>query len=153
MFDTLWPILRNFGMRHGLRAADAEDVAQCALWRMFRRIHAFDPERDAYNWSLGITANELKTLYREIHRRRETSDLPLEQASPCGGLDELLIEQARWSAIRDALSTLTETDQEAVFTAVDGRYVHGQAQTSAERKRRQRALERLRTALGGRCTG
>src|SRR5207245_9364399 len=54
-FALLWPRLRAFAARC-VAAADAEDVAQAALLRVFSRASEYDAERDALAWALGIAA-------------------------------------------------------------------------------------------------
>ena len=54
-FRRLWPLLRGFARRF-LSAEEADDVAQEALLRIFRRASEFDPGRDAPAWVLGIVA-------------------------------------------------------------------------------------------------
>ena len=55
LFRRLWPLLRGFA-RPFLSAEEADDVAQEALLRIFRRASEFDPGRDALAWILGVVA-------------------------------------------------------------------------------------------------
>src|SRR5262245_41568265 len=77
VFETLWPVLRRLAARH-LPPQDAEDTAQEALLKIFHRAAAFDPERSALAWALGITAYEVRTARTKRRRRRESP----EEAAP-----------------------------------------------------------------------
>ena len=70
LFRRLWPLLRGFARRL-LSAEEADDVAQEALLRIFRRASKFDPGRDALAWVLGIVAWQVRTHRTKTLRRRE----------------------------------------------------------------------------------
>jgi RNA polymerase sigma-70 factor (ECF subfamily) len=70
LFRRLWPLLRGFARRF-LSAEEADDVAQEALLRIFRRASEFDPGRDALAWVLGIVAWQVRTQRTKARRRRE----------------------------------------------------------------------------------
>src|SRR5580765_3238617 len=78
VFESLWPLVRRFAARH-LHPGDADDAAQEALLRVFRRAAEFDPGRSALAWALGIAAYEIRTARRRRRRRRE-------EAAPAGTL-------------------------------------------------------------------
>jgi DNA-directed RNA polymerase specialized sigma24 family protein len=80
-FALLWPRLRAFAARC-VAAADAEDVAQAALLRVFSRASEYDAERDALAWALGIAAWECRTLRRRRQRRREDHVAPPDPPDP-----------------------------------------------------------------------
>src|SRR5262245_10358160 len=75
VFTILWPVLRSLTARH-LPAADAEDAAQEALLRLFRRAAEFDARRSALAWALGIARWEIRTARKRRARRREETLLP-----------------------------------------------------------------------------
>jgi DNA-directed RNA polymerase specialized sigma24 family protein len=52
---------------------DSEDVAQRTLVNVFARISEFDIRRDGVSWVFGIASYEVKTLCRQLQRRRESS--------------------------------------------------------------------------------
>jgi len=71
LFRRLWPLLRGFARRL-LPPGEAEDAAQEALLRIFRRASEFDPERDALAWVLGVAAWQVRTHRTKARRRRES---------------------------------------------------------------------------------
>ncbi len=144
VFVALWPILRGVAARH-LPPADAEDAAQEALLKIFRRAGTFDPERNALAWAIGITGWEVRSARRRRMRRREA---PIADA----GL--------RSAAAPDPEAAILQRDLEATLEAAIGALDPGDAETlrlyargeraaiaaATFRKRVSRALARLRTA-------
>jgi len=53
-------------------AEDAREVAQEALFRAFRYLHRYDPERSFRNWLFRIAANEARDRGRKKVRERHT---------------------------------------------------------------------------------
>ena len=64
VYETIRPILARFAERSLGNSTDAEDVAQEALLKVFRRASEFDREREALPWVLGIAAYEWPFLGR-----------------------------------------------------------------------------------------
>ncbi len=149
LFDRLWPLLRVFTTRALRHAADADDVAQRALVSVFARASAYDRDRDALAWALGIAAWECRTLRRAQSRRREQPlapchDAPTTAASP----EQRLLDDELASAFAAVVGSLASADRIALGLDDDAR---GPA-SPALRKRKQRALLRLR-ALWSRVHG
>lgn len=118
---------------------DAEDAAQQALMRLFERVAAFDPTRGpALPWVLGIAAWEARTVRRRRERRRED---PWEDRA-AGAVPE-----DRWDELERVLATLGPVDREVVSAAL-GRAERPDVAPATARKRLQRALDRIRSALG-----
>ena len=147
LFDELWPIVRRFVQHAVLHAADAEDLAQITMLKVFSRISEFDTSRDGVAWVLGIAAYEVRTLRRQRQRRREVAadDLIGEFMARGDASDERLIIQDLHLALDEALGTLSPVDRAALLADSRGPGADGGSPT-AWRKRRQRALERLRKA-------
>src|SRR5438132_11892863 len=67
VFVAVLPVARAFARRAlaggvaGASAADADDVAQDALMKVFARAHEYDRARDAMPWILGIVAWECRS--------------------------------------------------------------------------------------------
>ena len=139
----LWPVLLAFAQR-GLRdPQDAEDVAQEVFVRICSRISEFDPTRDGVSWAFGIAAFEIMTQRRRLQRRRENFSASgvaeVKDVIPSVE-DEVIIGELR-AVLTDALGQLSAYDLAQLGlgeTALSG------AATPAMRKRRQRAIERLR---------
>jgi RNA polymerase sigma-70 factor (ECF subfamily) len=124
------------------RHPDAEDLAQQALLKVFFRISEFDTTRDGVAWAFGIAIYEVRSLRRKSLRRREISaDLAVAAADRSPSPEALLIETDLREALKGALGELTDADRAALLPA-GGTPVN--VSPAAWRKRRQRALERLR---------
>jgi RNA polymerase sigma-70 factor (ECF subfamily) len=140
----LWPVLLSFAQR-GLRdREDAEDVAQEVFFRICSRISEFDRTRDGLSWAFGIAAFEVMTQRRRIQRRRETfspSGTPDEEGGFTPSIEDEVIHGELRLVLADALGELSEYDLSQLR-------LHEAAPlggaTPAMRKRRQRAVERLR---------
>lgn len=139
--------LMRCGGACGLRASspDAEDLAQQALLKVFSRISVFDTTRDGVAWVFGIAAYEVKTLRRQVQRRREAADAPAEDdiADRAHSPEQLLLEDDLNRALSEALGELSAADR-AVLLPDDGGASAEPTTDAARRKRRQRAMERLR---------
>ncbi len=143
VFDSLWPILHRYAARH-LPPGEAEDVAQEALVKIFRRASEFDPARSALAWALGIAAWEIRTN-RSRRRRRREERLPAwsnETPDPSSGPEESALMRDLESMIRDALGALRPEDAETL--RLYARAERPAVTPATFRKRVQRALERLR---------
>lgn len=144
LVDELWPVLRDFAAR-GLGAEpDAEDVAQEAFLRICSRIADFDPARDAVSWAFGIASYEVLSRRRATKRRREVHGEPAlnRVADSTQTQDSLLETRELHAALEAVLGTLSAADRHAFGLEP----APADSATGATvRKRRQRALERLKT--------
>jgi RNA polymerase sigma-70 factor (ECF subfamily) len=140
-YEVLWPLVRRFSMRALAGSADAEDVAQQALLKVFDRVADFDPKRDALPWVLAIAACECQTARRRTWRRREHAGLEpaLVLAAPDDPEGEVMGRELE-AAVRDAVGELAPGDAAIVRSAMAD--VGGMGATM--RKRLSRALARLR---------
>jgi RNA polymerase sigma-70 factor (ECF subfamily) len=148
VFTSLWPLLRRFAARH-LPSEDAEDAAQEALLRIFRRAAEFDPSRSALAWALGIAAFEIRTARRRRQRQRETGPpaAALEaRRDPGPTPEETALERDLETMVRDALGALRPEDAETLRLFARGE--RGAVAAATFRKRVERALRRLRAARG-----
>jgi RNA polymerase sigma-70 factor (ECF subfamily) len=154
VYELLWPVLRALTARH-LPAADAEDAAQEALLRIFRRASEFDPRRSALAWVLGIARFEIRTARKRRLRRREA---PMSVAAEGRGAlghtipgapaqehpEESLLERDMVRMMEETLGTLSPADLETLRLFRNGERAAVAAATF--RKRVERALARLRAA-------
>jgi len=140
----LWPVLLAFAKRGLGDRPDAEDVAQEVLLRVCSRVSEFDRSRDALSWVFGIATFEIMTQRRRLLRRRESfshSGFP-EGCGASASLEDDAIRAELKAVLAEALGELSAADlSELGF----GPQTPG-AKAPAVRKRRQRALERLRLA-------
>jgi|SRR5882672_3960026 len=144
VFEALWPLLRRFAARH-LRPEEADDVAQEALLKIFRRAAEFDPARHALAWALGIAGFEIRTARRRRQRRREESQpagaLEAER-DPSPNPEEAALLRDMEAMVREALGALHPDDARTLRLFVRGERAAVAAATF--RKRVERALRRLR---------
>jgi RNA polymerase sigma factor (sigma-70 family) len=142
LVEQLWPVLLSYAER-GLRDPQAaEDVAQEVLFRISSRISEFDRERDALSWAFGIATFEILTQRKRRERRREELGHELSESAPAQSTEEAIIQAELHAALADALGRLSPEDVQHLNLAEQARI--GPA-SPAERKRRQRALDRLRS--------
>ena len=124
--------------------ADARDATQQAMEKILERASDYDPQRPALPWACAIAAWECRTMIRRRMRRREVAG-PLEQhAAGEGGEDEIL-RRDLVEAAAQALGQLSDTDRETLIATFMGEALDVSAVSL--RKRRQRALQRLRTSF------
>lgn len=143
VFDGLWPHVRGFVARVVPGHPDVEDLAQQTLLKIFARISDFDTSRDGVSWAFGIASFEVKTLRRQILRRREAPvNEAVDHESREAGPEEVAIRRDLHMALMGAVGELTDADQSALLN--ESPVASSLVSASAWRKRRQRALERLR---------
>ena len=140
VYRALWPIVRQLCVRM-VGPASAEDAAQKALIKLFQSATSFDVAGDVTAWSLTLAAWECRTLRR---RKRDTvspDSAPLSSDSPSP--EETVMQRELMQHAAELLSGLSPADQEtlrAAFSDDAGAVLA----SVAFRKRKQRALERLR---------
>jgi RNA polymerase sigma-70 factor (ECF subfamily) len=139
----LWPVLLDFARRGLSHEQDAEDIAQNVFVRLCTRITEFDRQRDGLSWAFGIASYEVLSQRRRRARRREVADGTL-QALPddASRADDAMVRAELFHALEHALGKLTPEERELLNGAMTNADVHG----ATLRKRRQRALDRLRLA-------
>lgn len=162
VFQRLWPPIERLCTRLLQNPADAADAAQEALQKILERAPAdYDRRRPALPWALAIAGWECRTLARKRQRRRETHAPELGELA-AAATDDVEEEFARrelsWAAL-EALGELSEVDRETLLgTFWEEAAAHAPAAATgvsaapgpspaAVRKRRERALTRLRSAF------
>jgi RNA polymerase sigma-70 factor (ECF subfamily) len=145
LMDELWPVLLSFASRLIGEQADAEDVAQETLIKIAARISDYDRSRDGATWAYAIAAYEIRTWRRKRYRRRELPNVEnVEQlVAPTPSVEDVYMEEQLGHALADALGTLSESDREALGVTEHARLA-GEISDTAIRKRRQRAVTKLR---------
>ncbi len=139
----LWPVLLSFAERGLKGRQDAEDVAQEVFLRICSRISEFDRTRDGLSWAFGIAAYEVMTQRRRLQRRRERFSATgvVDEGGFVPSIEDDAIEVELRVVLTDALGELSDYDLAQL--RFDEVAAVGAA-TPAMRKRRQRAVERLR---------
>ena len=149
LLDELWPVVLAFAQRGVGWSTDAEDVAQEVFFRICARIADFDRRRDGLSWAFGIASHEILTHRKKLQRRREVHDDASLAARAAGGAtqEDVLMDQEIRRAFEQAVGALTDDDRRALglmpATETNG------LPSATLRKRKQRALDRLRTLWRG----
>jgi len=149
LYDALLPKIRGFAER-AAGAADAPDVAQAVMLKVFERASAYEPDRDAVAWIFGIAAFECRTLRTRARRRRETSLGPPHTeviASSSASPEDVALTREIEAAFREAVGELSEADRETLRFVLSGDRPNIPAPTF--RKRVERAFARFRHAFKG----
>lgn len=143
LFRRLWPLLRGFARRL-LPPGEAEDAAQEALLRIFRRASEFDPERDALAWVLGVAAWQVRTHRKKARRRREEAadTMPEREAAQPSPETEAVVRNLG-AALERTLAEMTPGDAATLLAYARGERPDLPGPTF--RKRVERALNRLRS--------
>jgi RNA polymerase sigma-70 factor (ECF subfamily) len=146
VFRLLWPPIHRLCRAYTQNPADAEDAAQQAMEKIFIRASDYDPTRPALPWALAIAGWECRTLLRKRLRRREVPGPPTGPSDPTAMQEHDLMQRELLESARAAMQELSELDQETLVATFWE--VAGVARGATLRKRRERALERLRLAFG-----
>jgi RNA polymerase sigma-70 factor, ECF subfamily len=160
VFERLWPPIERLCSRLLQNPADAADAAQEALQKILERAPAdYDRARPALPWALAIAGWECRTLARKRQRRRESSLEPGEAGQrseqSLGATEDVEQQFAQRELSRaalEALGELSDVDRETLIAtfweeAATQLPAPTQPSAAAVRKRRERALGRLRSAF------
>jgi RNA polymerase sigma-70 factor (ECF subfamily) len=142
LFTALWPSVHRFCMTLLLKEADADDAAQLVMEKLFVQAHRYNPEYPVMAWALAIARWECKTILR---RRARSRTGPLFDTQSYSDQSDLAERSELQEALMWAISELSTADQEVIlesFWADD----LTPTRDAAFRKRKQRAVERLRKA-------
>ena len=144
VYAELWPIVSAFCGK-ALPAADAEDAAQQALLKVFDRAATFERDRDALTWALSIAVWEIKTIRKRLVRSKTTALEETQLPSITDNPEGLAAERQIVEAARQVLGQLSVLDQQTLI-ATFNQEVGDDIAGATFRKRRERALARLRDA-------
>jgi len=141
----LWPVVLAFVKRSLREVVDAEDVAQEVFVKVASRIADYDRSRDGLTWVYAIAAFEVRTHLRRLQRRREIPPLAedAEPADPAPSPVDLMIDEETSRMLAGALGELSDADR--ALLGIGGESLELALTGAAIRKRRQRALTKLRT--------
>ena len=144
-FDLLWPVMLSFSRRVLNDSGKAQDVAQDALMKLFEQVQDFRPGADAVAWALELTAWECKSELRRSFRQGQ-KDLPEATASDAAGPDSSYEREELRRALLDTVAQLAESDRTLIEAILQETYPANA--DAAQRKRKERALGRLRQLWG-----
>lgn len=143
VFELLWGPVLKFCEGVLKNHADAADAAQEAMYKILERASDYDKTRPAMPWALAIAGWECRTVMRKHVRRKEShvSVEPVASDNP----QEQLIANSLADAAKAALGSLSDLDQEVLLATFwdEAASVSG----ATLRKRRERAMDRLRNAF------
>ena len=144
VFKALWGPMYRFCSSLLKHDADAADAAQQAMGKIFERASEYDPTRPALPWALAIGAWECRTLQRKRLRRREEPEDAADEPPDRSVERELIVRDLTRAALT-AMAELPEADRETLLaTFLDEATTVSPA---TFRKRRERALDRLRASF------
>ena len=144
VFNSLWPVLLSFCSKMLADPSRTEDVSQRVMIKMFAQIDRFNSGRDGLGWALEIALWECRTertrnrRAREISWNRSANDVETGENSP----EQLVIDHNLKLALEVALDKLPKSDRGALVDSLSSST--RQALSAASRKRKQRALFRLK---------
>lgn len=145
VFEALWEPVRRLCRAMLRHEADAEDAAQEAMKKIAERASDYDPARPAMPWALAIAAWECRTIARRRLRRKEIvtpEGAPRETPSAAPAPDDAAAQRELVDAAMSALGALSDLDREALVATFWDEAATASGATL--RKRRERALDRLR---------
>ena len=154
-FETLYSALRPRAIRLArmrVGAANAPDVAQAALLKVFARASEFSPGRPCLPWFYAIVANEIQASRRQRARLVLDATAGDDAASDDATAEARLVSRELERALELAISALDD-DASGAIAAVLGRGPSPNVRPATLRKRVSRAYAKLRLLLGGRDVG
>ncbi|MGB5809207.1 MAG: sigma-70 family RNA polymerase sigma factor [Polyangiales bacterium] len=141
VYRALWPVVVRYCAAFVGDEAEAEDLAQRALIKMFEQAHDYDRDKRAKTWALTIAAWECRTYRRKRQRTAKNIDTMTHTQTRDSSPN---VEQEAWKrqavdALEGIVGSMSESDQQALTDS----FVKGLSEPS-HRKRKQRVLARLR---------
>ncbi len=106
--------------------ADADDVFQRCSLLLWRKFETFDQDRDFLSWACGVAFYEVKNFLRTAQRDRLQFNEALIELLAEERSNDLPLQPARLTALRQCLRKLTERQQQLVAHA------YGSGQTLAD---------------------
>lgn len=154
LFDHYAPRLKGVVMKGGIGAAQAEDIVQDALLKVWQRAEQFDPTRaQVSSWIYQIVRNQTVDFVRK-DKRPVPEELTRAPDPEPDAADALALEQES-SVLRSALQALPADQRNMIERAYLGELTHAQIQTETGlplgtiKSRIRLALERLRHDMKG----
>ena len=147
-FEALWPRVWRF-CASLLGEHDADDAAQQTMIALFAQAVDYDPRRSATAWALSIAWWKCRAVRTARGRRSvDPLDAHTELADPRAPADELLAAHERQVALRAAIADLSDADRAVIERALSEVADDPNEKPATLRKRKQRAIERLRRWFG-----
>ena len=144
VFGTVWPPVRGLCMKMLGNESDAEDAAQAALQKVFFQASDYDSTRPALPWILAIASWECATVKKRRLRRAEGSLDSVGEGASTQTPEQLVSEADLKASLESALGQLSEGDRAVLQAAFFEEVQRTSPAAPSERKRKERALKRLR---------
>jgi RNA polymerase sigma factor (sigma-70 family) len=146
LFRALWPVVRAYCERL-VPPADADDAAQASLEKLFAQASDYERTRPVVAWALTIATWECRTLRKRALRRGAA---PLDDGLPSVAPtpEEAALRTELEQAARSALERLSPADRELILVAFEESPRERGALGATLRKRKERALAKLRALFG-----
>lgn len=148
VYTLLFPVVQSFAMKYFGNFADADDIAQQTLVKIFGQAQNYDRSSDVLAWVLTIASFECRTLRQKYRRKRESyfSAETLDQVSS-ESLDPegSALNQALKENLLKVFNEMRVEDQETILVSITDRQ-RPEVPAATFRKRLQRALATLKSA-------
>ncbi len=146
LFRGLWPLVHAYCEQMLGCGPEADDAAQEAMEKVFTEAAHYNRALRAVPWALAIAHWECRTVYRRRHRARTA---PIETAARARSSgpspEDAAIERDILDRALGVLDHLSPSDRELLrVTFEQETTIRTAVSPSAIRKRRERALGRLR---------
>ena len=146
VFRQLWEPVFRLCLSLLTNEADASDAAQQAMEKILQRASDYDPKKSGTTWALAIAGWECRTILRRRSRRREVSDSLLSASADASeNVEGALAKRDLIDAALSALGDLSSADRDTLIATFSDEAAAVAGATM--RKRRERALGRLRVAF------
>jgi RNA polymerase sigma factor (sigma-70 family) len=142
LFTALWPSVYRFCLTLLLEEADADDAAQLVMEKLFVQSHRYNPQYPVIAWALALARWECRTILRRRARNRTG---PLFDTETYVDQSDSAERAELQEALMWAISELSASDQAVILESFWTDDLNP-TRNAAFRKRKQRAIERLRTA-------
>ncbi len=145
VFAVVWPaLLRRCSAWLGADA-DAEDAAQNAMIKLMENAHNYREGDSTLAWALTIAMWECRTIQKSRARRRVDPEAALgDPASSDEDAEAALARHELAELARGVVGRMSPSDMALVLEALASEGEPRSTMRPAERKRRQRAFDRLR---------
>ncbi len=158
LFAHFAPRLKSFLMRRGLSDARAEEIAQDALFAVWRKAALYDPRAaGASTWIFAVARNLQIDARRRDGRAVPETLLDIEaeyQVDPAPLADSTVIAGQRDALVRTAIGRLPEAQRRAIRMSFYEERPHGEIAEAlgiplgTVKSRLRLAMERLKRLLG-----
>jgi RNA polymerase sigma-70 factor (ECF subfamily) len=115
LVEQFWDRVYAYSYRLTMNATDAEDIAQETFFRALSKIQGYKPSEKFKSWLLRIATNIFVDQKKSPQRRDvQIGDLQ-DRAKTTEDPDQVLSRQELFSALQDAIATLTKEQQIVVL--------------------------------------